>query len=108
VLGPRADLVALPLQNLVDVDLHPYDPENVADIRVGPADVVSVIGFPFGIAAGGAFGVWATGFLAAEPDVNFNDLPIQLIDCRSREGQSGSPVIAYCERQLESASFRAV
>ena len=87
--------MALPLLSLDDVDLHPYDPGNVADIRVGPADAVSVIGFPFGIAAGGAFGVWATGFLASEPDIDFADLPIQLVDCRSREGQSGSPVIAY-------------
>lgn len=45
--------------------------------------------------AGGVFGVWATGFLASEPDIDFNNLPIQLIDCRSRQGQSGSPVIAY-------------
>ena len=90
VLGSNADFVALPLSNLTDVDLHPYDPGNV-----GPADSVSVIGFPFGMTAGGAFGVWATGFLASEPDVDFNNLPIQLIDCRSRQGQSGSPVIAY-------------
>lgn len=26
---------------------------------------------------------------------NFDNLPIQLIDCRTRQGQSGSPVIAY-------------
>ena len=96
VLGAKADFVALPLRNLDDVDLHPYEVEHTGpDILVGPADSVSVVGFPFGITAGGAFAVWATGFLASEPDVNFADLPIQLIDCRSRQGQSGSPVIAY-------------
>jgi len=95
-LGPKADFVALPLMSLDDVELYPYDPANAGPaIFVGPADTVSVIGFPFGITAGGAFGVWATGSLASEPDVDFNGLPIQLIDCRSRPGQSGSPVLAY-------------
>jgi hypothetical protein len=88
--------VALPLSNLDEVELFAYDSANFGTpIFVGPADSVSVIGFPFGMTAGGACGVWATGFLASEPAVDFGDLPIQLIDCRSREGQSGSPVIAY-------------
>lgn len=95
-LGARADFVALPLSNLEDVALYPYDTANTGTpIYVGPADSVSVIGFPFGITAGGAFGVWATGFMASEPEVDFGDLPLLLIDCRSRQGQSGSPVIAF-------------
>lgn len=95
-LGAKADFVALQLTDLADVDLFPYDPANPGSpIHVGPADSVSVIGFPFGMTAGGVFGVWATGFLASEPDVDFNNLPIQLIDCRTRQGQSGSPVLAY-------------
>jgi len=95
-LGAAVDFVALPLTDLLDVDLFPYDVGNPGpNLFVGPADVVSVIGFPFGVAAGGAFGVWATGFLASEPNVDFNNQPIQLIDCRTRQGQSGSPVIAY-------------
>ena len=95
-LGAKADFVALPLHQLDDVELIPYDPANPGtNLALGPADPVSVIGFPFGMTAGGAFGVWVTGFLASEPLVNFGDLPIQLIDCRTRQGQSGSPVIAY-------------
>lgn len=95
-LGAKADFVALPLTDLNDVALYHYDAANTGpDILVGPADTVSVIGFPFGMTAGGVFGVWATGFLASEPEVDFNDLPVVLIDCRSRQGQSGSPVIAY-------------
>lgn len=67
-LGARADFVALQLTALDDVELFPYDPANPGPaILVGPADSVSVIGFPFGMTAGGAFGVWATGFLASEP-----------------------------------------
>lgn len=96
-LGNRADFVALRLTQLDGVELYPHNVSNVGapDIHVGPADAVSVIGFPFGMTAGGALGVWATGFLASEPAINFSDLPIQLVDCRTRQGQSGSPVIAY-------------
>ena len=95
-LGAKADFVALKLTQLDDVELYPYDVANTGpEIMVGPADSVSVIGFPFGLTAGGAAGIWATGFLASEPEIDFNGLPILLIDCRSRQGQSGSPVIAY-------------
>ena len=59
------------------------------------ADVVSVVGFPFGIAGGGSLAIWATGFIASEPDINYKDLPVFLIDSRSRPGQSGSPVVAH-------------
>lgn len=95
-LGVRADFVALPLTQLNDVQLYPYslgvgDP----DIIVAPAEVLSVVGFPFGITAGGCLAVWATGFVASEPDIDFGDLPLFLIDCRSRQGQSGSAVIAH-------------
>lgn len=95
-LGSRADFVALPLTQLDGVELYPYDPASPGeDMKIAPAEAISVIGFPFGITAGGLFPVWATGFIASEPVVDFNDLPIQLIDCRSRQGQSGSPVLAY-------------
>jgi hypothetical protein len=95
-LRQNADFVALPLTQLDDVHLYPYDPAKPGpEIRVGPADIVSVIGFPFGMNAGGALGVWATGFMASEPEIDFDQLPIFLIDYRTRQGQSGSAVIAY-------------
>ncbi|WP_430464612.1 trypsin-like peptidase domain-containing protein [Tabrizicola sp.] len=96
VLGSKADFVALPLTQLDGVELYPHDPAKPGEnMLIGPADSVSVIGFPFGLSAGGLFPVWATGFIASEPIVDFDGLPIQLIDCRSRQGQSGSPVLAY-------------
>jgi Trypsin-like peptidase domain len=95
-LGGAADFIALPLTQLNDVELYPYDTEvEEYTVLVGLADTVSVIGFPFGLAASGAFGIWATGFVASELDIDYNNSPVFLIDCRSRRGQSGSPVIAY-------------
>jgi hypothetical protein len=96
VLGPRADFVALPLTQLLDVQLYPYtlgvgDPQ----IIVAPAESVSVVGFPFGLTAGGCLAIWATGFVATDHDIDYSGLPLFLIDCRSRQGQSGSAVIAH-------------
>ena len=93
--GEKVDVVALALTNTTDVQLYPHDLPGGPKVRVGPAEPVSVVGFPFGIQAGGSLAVWATGFLASEPDIDFRDLPLMLIDCRTREGQSGSAVIAY-------------
>jgi Trypsin-like peptidase domain len=95
-LGARVDCVALPLTQTNDVQFYPYDPNNPGTrIPCGPADIVTVVGFPFGLTGGGALALWATGFVASEPAVDFNGLPLFLIDCRSRPGQSGSAVIAY-------------
>ena len=94
--GAKVDCVALPLTQLDDVHLYPYNEyDNSPKVLIGPADVVSVVGFPFGIMAGGACAVWATGFVASEPTIDLWDLPLMLIDCRGRPGQSGSPVMAY-------------
>jgi len=95
-LKGRADFVALRLLDLHDVALHPYPIHpHPSEVNVSPADVVSVIGFPFGIKAGGQMAVWSSGFIASEPEMDYDDLPVVLIDCRSRQGQSGSPVILY-------------
>jgi hypothetical protein len=92
----KVDFIALLLTDTNEVQCYPYDVVNTGpDIFVGPADTVSVVGFPFGIQAGGSLAVWATGFMASEPDIEFNGLPLFLVDCRGRPGQSGSAVIAH-------------
>lgn len=95
-IGSNADFVALPLTSTASIMEFAYNMTSPGPaIMVGPSDYLSVIGFPFGMTAGGALPVWATGFMASEPDIDFNELPVFLIDCRSRPGQSGSAVIAY-------------
>ena len=94
ILGHDADVVALPVKELANIvnektsiilteDWHRWD--------VGSE--LHVIGFPYG-QIGGAFPIWSKGFIASEPDVDIAGLPMFLIDCRSRPGQSGSPVYA--------------
>lgn len=94
-LGDKADIVALPLKELSDVQLYPHALNGAPTIKYGPAEAISVVGFPFGIQAGGSLAVWATGFVASEPNVDFSGLPVFLIDCRSRPGQSGSAVVVH-------------
>jgi hypothetical protein len=94
-LGAKADIIALPLTDTADVEFYPYDPRTVPRMAIAPAATVSVVGFPFGMRTGGSLAVWATGFVASEPGIDFENLPVFLIDTRSRPGQSGSPVIAH-------------
>ena len=98
LLGESADIVALNLSWANDLTRYPYylktDLDSV-NMVIGPAETVSVIGFPFGHSLGGRFPVWATGFLAHEMSLVTEDNPVFMIDCRTRQGQSGSPVIAF-------------
>lgn len=97
-LGATADIVALNVKWGSDVLCLPYYIEGDTDrikMLVNPAETVSVIGFPFGLSTTGKLPVWVTGFLAQELGLVTEENPVFLIDCRSRQGQSGSPVIAY-------------
>ncbi len=96
-LGAKVDVVAIPLDDLGDVSigggLSVYGKDEVA-IAIEPTSAISVNGYPFGLSSA-SLPIWATGHVASEPDTDFDGLPVFLIDCRSREGQSGAPVIAY-------------
>ena len=91
-----ADIVAIQLPNdREDVLVEPYVALPFQHDKIEPAQMVSVVGFPFGERTGRSFAVWATGFVASEPDIDHGGKPVFLIDCRSRTGQSGSPVILH-------------
>ena len=100
--GASVDLVALPLTDLGGVQLYPMDPasevghdEPPEPVRWGASDTVFVVGFPFGRKGSGDMAIWAQGAVASEPALPYAGLPRFLLDARTREGQSGSPVIWY-------------
>lgn len=102
VFGSTVDVVALPFQSNADVDLHPlnYMTEIGHDvlpepIKWGASDTVFVLGFPFGYKGSGDLAIWSQGVIASEPNLNFRSLPCFLVDSRTREGQSGAPVLFY-------------
>lgn len=95
----KADVVALKLTNISDICCNHYPVESVKNnLILNPSESLSIIGFPFGKNSGANSNqylpIWVNGFISSEPDIDVNGLPMFYIDCRAREGQSGSPVIA--------------
>lgn len=94
--GHGVDVVALPLANYSGVQLLPYMTESGSPgVLIQVSEWVSIIGFPFGPAASASIAIWTKGSIASEPEIDFDGLPCFLIDARTRQGQSGSPVIYY-------------
>ena len=97
--GRRVDAVALSLAITSGISFMPYSLDDgssgtsvlVADVP----DSVNIIGFPFGEAAAGRIAIWARGSIATDMEIDYSGLPCFLIDSRTRQGQSGSPVVVY-------------
>ncbi|WP_382307255.1 serine protease [Herbiconiux sp. UC225_62] len=109
-LGPRADIVAIRFDHLGEKfmpipipnnEIDGIPPGSNADTNLGtlalaPGSELMAIGYPFGRTGGAqALGIWIRGTIATEPDVPFDDLPMFLMDARTRRGQSGSPVFFH-------------
>jgi hypothetical protein len=93
--GRNIDVILLPLRNIDnEIQIYPFDLNLVnTDIIPEPAMPVSIIGYPLGIVTGGNFPIWKTGHIASDPDLDYNNLPVFLIDATTRGGMSGSPVV---------------
>jgi len=90
------DVAAFILTTLDKVELYTFNPSPELPFGLHPSERVSVVGFPFGIRAS-CLAVWSTGFIASEHNLNYDDKPLFLIDCKTRKGQSGSPVLLYLQ-----------
>jgi hypothetical protein len=95
-LGPLCDVGLLPLSDTDGAVLCPYEQSSAyVDMRLGAGDRITVVGFLMGQSAGAMLAIWCTGYVASEPALDYSGQPKFLIDCRTRPGQSGSPVIAH-------------
>jgi hypothetical protein len=102
-LAGAADLVAIPLAHTDNVQFYVTQIEmKDADIDVGPADTVTIVGFPFGQSQNAGLPIWKTGTVASELSTNWSGRPMFLLDTRSRQGMSGSPVYA-----IRTGAFRS-
>lgn len=68
------------------------------DIYIDAGDDAYVLGFPKGMSGGGPLPVWKRASVASEPGVDLDGLPKVLVDTATRQGMSGSPVIAVLRR----------
>lgn len=102
VHGRDVDVVALPLTNDDQVALYPFGIRGITGHdatelptlpRINAGDVLQVPGFPEGRTLAGKLAIWSRGSLATDLVVDVDDLPMFMIDARTRKGQSGSPVI---------------
>lgn len=95
--GCKVDVVALPISFSDDFWIFPLNEiQNEFDLNIPlePGMDVFILGFPKGMSGGGRFPIWKRGSIATEPDFDQDNLPKLLIDSATREGMSGSPVIA--------------
>lgn len=67
-------------------------PADGTDLPMQVCNRVNVIGYPFGVSTDN-FPIWSTGFIASEPSIDINNKPLMYIDSKTRQGQSGSPVV---------------
>jgi hypothetical protein len=68
--------------------------ESDAVLGVASSQDVFVIGFPFGLIANAPAPIWKRGSIALDPTFNPEGLPKMLVDTATREGMSGSVVVA--------------
>ena len=95
----KIDVVALKLSMNID-DIFCYN--LMSDYVPIVTGSVFIIGYPYGFNVNpkiGKYAIWSNGTIASDPALNLNideeQLPAFLIDAKTRQGQSGSPVIYY-------------
>ncbi len=96
--GPEVDVVALPLIDLnPSIILYPFNLDLAeGDLRPEPGMNISIIGFPLEYGSegiDGSYAIWKTGHIASEPNANYQNKPMFLIDATTSRGMSGSPVV---------------
>lgn len=63
------------------------------DMYYSVAHDLFILGYPMGITIESTFPIWKRATIASEPDIDYNSLPLILVDTATKEGMSGSPVI---------------
>lgn len=63
------------------------------DFKPAVADDAFILGFPLLNKQMGLFPIWKKASIASEPEFDFDEMPIIIVDSASRPGMSGSPVI---------------
>lgn len=95
---PEADVVLLPLPPAAydGVSLFVFTEAHThGDIKMRPTSGATLLGYPYGFAdTAHDLPVWKTGHIASEPNVDFDNHPVFLVDVSAFPGMSGSPVLA--------------
>jgi Trypsin-like peptidase domain len=94
----NVDVVSLKLDaqalgtDFANVPINTVEQEH--HLRLYPGMDCFVLGYPLGMNGPGQSPIWKRASIATEPLYNFRNTPGFLIDTATREGMSGSPVVA--------------
>ncbi len=92
--GCKIDVILLPFKVIETIQINKLSLSLAnTDMIPVPAMPVSIIGFPFGKAAGGILPIWVTGSIASEPYIDIDEMPLFYVNASGRSGLSGSPVV---------------
>lgn len=107
--GGRVDVAVLPIDDLTERafllswsldEAHNVPPGDLLPIQwpqLGAGDDVFIVGYPYSLTSALSLPLWIRGTVASDPMFGFawagEEMPLFLIDARSREGQSGSAVL---------------
>jgi hypothetical protein len=107
--GQRVDVAAIEV--LFHRTYWPYTvtgSPQARDMMISVGSDIFVLGFPLGVMTTGLFPVWKRGSVATEFEIDANNLPSFIIDTATREGMSGSPVIARANGSYLSANGNSI
>lgn len=95
-LGRKVDAAAIDVTQEVQgfQIAHANTLESDAILDVVASQEVFVVGFPFGLIVNAPAPIWKRGSVALDPTFDADGLPKMLVDTATREGMSGSVVIA--------------
>lgn len=91
------DVAILQISEIENIVYYPIDICKNESLRTSPCSLATVLGFPAGKKSYRYFPIWVTGFIGSEPELDYNDLPILLINATTTMGMSGSPVFQIAE-----------
>ena len=102
VFKNQVDVVAIPFDLNANILSYNEGFNIDSNYNLNITDTIYAIGFPYGYFVKSKeepHGVWTAGRVATDPclDININnkELPVFLMDSRTRKGQSGSPVLYF-------------
>jgi hypothetical protein len=93
-LGSKIDVISMSLDVPEKYRIYPVNEYDYTNFRLEVSQDVFIIGYPKGLYSTFHLPIWKRGSIASEPDLNLDDLPKLMVDSATREGMSGSPVIA--------------
>lgn len=98
VHGRKVDVAVLPMpaafKSTAFLVRTPYEVEGDAVLQPTVGQEVFVLGYPIGLVTGLPIPLWKGGYIASEPTMEPNGLPLIFIDAATRPGMSGSLVIS--------------